>query len=218
VRRGTLRGLSLPRAALCLAALPGAAHADVFQVGAGGSVAVLASDGGLSLGGAVTDSPIGAGPAPEAAPEVPVAALTTIDTPAVPPAYQAQLASAAAAANVSPTLLAALVWQESRWHADALSPKGARGLTQLMPGTARALAVDPGDTGANLAGGARYLRAMLDRFGGDVERALAAYNAGPGRVQQAGGIPAITETRAYVTSIINRLALADAAVLEGVKP
>ncbi|QXQ08619.1 lytic transglycosylase domain-containing protein [Sphingosinicellaceae bacterium] len=138
-------------------------------------------------------------------PDIPDAALTTVDAPVVPIAFRSSLSQAAERARVSPNLLAALVWQESRWHAAAVSPKGARGLTQLMPGTAHALAVDPGDAAANLAGGARYLRTMLDLFDGNVERALAAYNAGPGRVLRTTGLPAIAETRAYVTSIIDRL-------------
>jgi soluble lytic murein transglycosylase-like protein len=74
-----------------------------------------------------------------------------------------------------------------------------------MPGTARDLGVDPLDPASNLAGGARYLRQQLDRFDGDIERALAAYNAGPGRVIRAGGIPPIPETRAYVRSVVDRL-------------
>jgi soluble lytic murein transglycosylase-like protein len=113
---------------------------------------------------------------------------------------------AAAAANISPTLLAALVWQESRWNPQAVSPKGAMGLAQLMPATARYLGVNPADPVANLHGGARYLRQLLDQFDGNVEKALAAYNAGPGRVRSAGGIPAIAETRNYVTSIVRRIA------------
>ena len=112
---------------------------------------------------------------------------------------------AAAAANLSPTLLSALVWQESRWNPSAISPKGAIGLAQLMPATARDLGVDPADPVANLKGGARYLRYLLDAFDGDVEKALAAYNAGPGRVRNAGGVPAIAETRAYVASIVRRI-------------
>jgi len=102
-------------------------------------------------------------------------------------------------------LLGALVWQESRWHPHAVSRKGAIGLTQLMPGTARELGVDPTDPLANLIGGARYLRQLLDQFDGDVEKALAAYNAGPGRVRSAGGVPAIAETRNYVASIVRRI-------------
>jgi soluble lytic murein transglycosylase-like protein len=74
-----------------------------------------------------------------------------------------------------------------------------------MPGTARMMGVDPDDPHANLEGGARYLRMQLDTFGGDLEKALAAYNAGPGRVIRAGGIPAIAETRNYVAAIMARL-------------
>jgi soluble lytic murein transglycosylase-like protein len=74
-----------------------------------------------------------------------------------------------------------------------------------MPGTARYLRVDSADPFANLEGGARYLREQLDRFDGDIEMALAAYNAGPGRVLRAGGIPQIRETQTYVTAIMGRL-------------
>jgi soluble lytic murein transglycosylase-like protein len=123
----------------------------------------------------------------------------------VPPQFATALTHAAAAANVSPTLLSALVWQESRWNPQALSPKGAMGLAQLMPATARNLGVNPADPIANLIGGARYLRMLLDQFDGDVEKALAAYNAGPGRVRSAGGVPAIAETRNYVSSIVRRI-------------
>jgi soluble lytic murein transglycosylase-like protein len=107
--------------------------------------------------------------------------------------------------DVSPALLDAVVWQESRWNVDAVSPAGARGLAQLMPATARMMGVDPDDPHANLEGGARYLRMQLDRFGGDLEKALAAYNAGPARVVKAGGVPAIRETRDYVAAILARL-------------
>ena len=138
---------------------------------------------------------------------VPAWAYTDVGPAPVPPQFAAALNQAAAAANVSPSLLAALVWQESRWNAQALSPKGAMGLAQLMPATARDLGVNPADPIANLNGGARYLRQLLDQFDGNVEKALAAYNAGPGRVRSAGGIPAIAETQAYVTSIVRRIAL-----------
>jgi hypothetical protein len=100
-------------------------------------------------------------------------------------------------------LLDALVLQESRYLPDALSPAGAAGLAQLMPATARTLGVaDRLDPLANVDGGARFLRAMLDRFG-SVSLALAAYNAGPGRVEAARGIPAITETRHYVRNVLS---------------
>lgn len=123
----------------------------------------------------------------------------------IPQAYTAKVHELAARFDLSPTLIEALVWQESRWRANARSPVGARGLAQLMPGTARDLGVDPDDPFANLEGGARYLRQQLDRFDGDLEKALAAYNAGPGRVIRAGGIPRIRETQNYVVAIMGRL-------------
>lgn len=123
----------------------------------------------------------------------------------IPAAYAAKVAELSARFDLSPALIEALVWQESRWRANAISPVGARGLAQLMPGTARELGVNANDPFANLEGGARYLRQQIDRFGGDIERALAAYNAGPGRVVRAGGIPRIRETQNYVASIMGRL-------------
>lgn len=101
-------------------------------------------------------------------------------------------------------LLDALIVRESRYQAIALSPKGARGLTQLMPGTARDLGVgDSLDPTANIRGGARYLRRMLDRFR-SIPLALAAYNAGPGTVVRAGGMPFNRETPGYVVDILRR--------------
>jgi len=136
---------------------------------------------------------------------LPAWAYTDTTPPPVPPQYEAMLKQAATAANISPVLLSALVWQESRWNPQALSPKGAMGLAQLMPATARDLGVNPADPVQNLTGGARYLRSLLDQFNGDLERALAAYNAGPGRVRSAGGVPAIAETRNYVASIVRHI-------------
>ena len=132
-------------------------------------------------------------------------AVTVPTLSAGPSAWSARIAQLAAKYDLSPALLEAVVWQESRWRPDAVSPVGARGLAQLMPGTARQLGVDPDDPHANLEGGARYLRQQLDTFGGNLEKALAAYNAGPGRVLQAGGVPAIRETQQYVAAIIGRL-------------
>jgi soluble lytic murein transglycosylase-like protein len=176
----------------CLAlAFAPSASAQVYEVGQGGSLHVR--DGGGSVVWRDVNQP-----AP-AAPAVPEAATTTItDTNHL-------LTATAARYGLSPLLLEALVWQESRWRSAAVSPKGAIGLTQLMPGTASDLGVNPHDPVANLDGGARYLRQMLDQFGGDVVKALAAYNAGPARVKRAGGVPAIAETQAYVAAILARL-------------
>ncbi len=124
----------------------------------------------------------------------------------VPQRYAAKINELSHRFDLSPSLLEALVWQESRWRENAVSPVGAQGLAQLMPGTARYLGVDPRDPFANLEGGARYLREQLDRFDGNLEKALAAYNAGPGRVERAGGVPNIRETKQYVAAIMGRLA------------
>jgi hypothetical protein len=109
---------------------------------------------------------------------------------------------AATDAGLDPRLLAALVWQESGFDATAISPSGAIGLAQLMPATARELGVDPESAAQNLEGGARYLAWTIDEFG-SIDLGLAAYNAGPGRVREAGGIPDIAETQAYVPRVLD---------------
>lgn len=114
------------------------------------------------------------------------------------------LAAARAAAQrhaIPEDLFLRLIQQESGWNPRAISHAGARGLAQLMPGTAQLLGVDPDDPIQNLDGGARYLRMMHDRFG-DWRLALAAYNAGPGAVEEHGGIPPYRETRDYVRIIL----------------
>ncbi|MBX7541209.1 lytic transglycosylase domain-containing protein [Qipengyuania sp. GH29] len=151
-----------------------------------------------------------AGPVEEVPAEIFVPDLVVADpaqhAAGVPEIYRAKVAELSARFDLSPSLIEAMVWQESRWRHDAVSPVGAQGLAQLMPGTARDLGVDPRDPFANLEGGARYLREQLDRFDGDLEKALAAYNAGPGRVERANGIPRIRETQLYVAAIMGRLA------------
>lgn len=184
--------------ALSLISVP--ASATVYEIGDDG-VATVCNGGGRSAQGCV---PHGTSVAEEV-PDVPAAAVTIVAEPAVPVAYRAPLLDVSKRYDLSPRLMAALTSRESAWRASATSPKGAIGLTQLMPATARALAVDPRDPAANLAGGAHYLRQLLDQFDGDVERALAAYNAGPGRVLRARGVPQIPETRAYVASIVDGL-------------
>ncbi|RVV99526.1 lytic transglycosylase domain-containing protein [Mesobaculum littorinae] len=114
--------------------------------------------------------------------------------------YLAVARSAARRHNVPEDLFLRLVQQESGWNSGAVSHKGAIGLAQLMPDTARLMRVDPTLPEENLDGGARYLRAQYEAFG-DWRLALAAYNAGPGAVRQHGGIPPYPETTAYVTRI-----------------
>jgi soluble lytic murein transglycosylase-like protein len=119
------------------------------------------------------------------------------DTP-----FGAEITAAARKHGIDPALLAGLVKQESGFDPNAGSPAGARGLTQLMPGTAAGLGVtNVLDPVQSLDGGAKYLRAQLDAFGGDVTRALAAYNAGPGAVQRYGGVPPYAETQNYVRAV-----------------
>lgn len=97
-----------------------------------------------------------------------------------------------------------LVQAESGWNPKSVSPKGAAGLTQLMPATARSLGVtDPFDPVQNLRGGARYLKGLLQEFGSP-ELALAAYNAGPGAVRRYGGVPPFSETQNYVKKILGK--------------
>ena len=101
-------------------------------------------------------------------------------------------------------LLQALIWQESRFQIGAQSPAGAFGLTQIMPGTAGDLGIYPAyyeDPYLQVTGGARYLAQMLGMFDGNIIHALAGYNAGPGRVQQYGGVPPFAETQHYVVVI-----------------
>lgn len=111
------------------------------------------------------------------------------------------IAGAAARAGIDARLFAAVVWAESYFQPGAVSAAGAIGLAQLMPGTAQALGVDPWDPRENLLGGARYLRAMLDRFS-STDLALAAYNAGPNAVERAGRrVPDIVETQLYLLRV-----------------
>lgn len=100
-------------------------------------------------------------------------------------------------------ILAALIAQESGGNPNAISSAGAQGLTQLMPDTAQGLGVtNPMDPQQNVMGGAKFLRQMLDKFGGSMPLALAAYNAGPGNVEKYGGIPPFKETQNYVQKIM----------------
>jgi soluble lytic murein transglycosylase-like protein len=139
--------------------------------------------------------------APPAATLAAAGAPTVSALPAGVP-FGAEITAAARKHGIDPALLAGLVRQESNFNPTAGSPAGARGLTQLMPGTAAGLGVsDVTDPVQALDGGARYLKQQLDAFGGDVTKALAAYNAGPGAVQRYGGVPPYAETQGYVQKV-----------------
>ncbi len=192
VRFNPIRSV-LPFAAVSLALF--AAHsvrAEVMEIGANGAVTRYA-------GPAVYTSE---GVRPIAARAVPAVRAAAAPAPAVHEA----ITSAARRQNLSRDLLEAVAWRESGFRQTALSSKGAVGVMQIMPATARALGVDRYDLRQNIEGGAAYLRMMLNRYSGDTTLALAAYNAGPGAVDRYRGVPPFRETQAYVGAIVGRLA------------
>jgi soluble lytic murein transglycosylase-like protein len=146
---------------------------------------------------------------PQAPAGQPGAAVSTaIPAHSVPalsaPALHQVVDSASAAYHLDPDLVNSVIHAESGFNSHAVSPKGARGLMQLMPGTANQLGVnDAFDPQSNVTGGSRYLRALLERYNFDLVKALAAYNAGPERVEQYQGVPPFRETRAYVARIVH---------------
>ncbi len=116
--------------------------------------------------------------------------------------YRQEIRDAASRYAVDESLIRAIIHAESAYRVDAKSPKGAQGLMQLMPATQTELGVaDPYDPAGNIIGGTLYLSRMLEQFGGDVDLATAAYNAGPEAVRRHGGIPPYDETTEYVRRI-----------------
>ena len=110
--------------------------------------------------------------------------------------------------GLSADLLRGVMRQESGFRPCAVSPKGAMGLMQLMPATAEQFGIrNPFDPVSNLDAGARFLKQLLGRYDGDLPKALGAYNAGPGKVDAAGGVPAIPETTDFVNSILGKLGI-----------
>jgi soluble lytic murein transglycosylase-like protein len=129
---------------------------------------------------------------------------------AAKPAHQstkAMIHAAAKANGLPPKIVESIASVESGFKTNAVSPKGAIGVMQLMPGTARQLGVDPNDVEQNIQGGARLLRDLLIRYENDpdqLRKALAAYNAGPGAVARHGGIPPYKETQDYVRKVLRK--------------
>jgi len=117
-------------------------------------------------------------------------------------AFVQQIEDAATKFNVPATLVDAIMKQESSYNPKALSPSGAIGLMQLMPSTAKSLGVNPYDTTQNIEGGTKYIKQLMDEFKGNIPKAVAAYNAGPGAVQKYNGTPPYAETQDYVKKVM----------------
>ncbi len=206
-RAGRIVGVAL--AAGVLGAVP--ARAEIVYLSSGRTMSVRAhrEQGGaivLSLrsGGEITCAPdLIARIVPDEVPyPEPAAAPVAPAAPGAP--YWDEIERAATASGVDPELVAAVIAVESASRPRAVSAKGAMGLMQLMPGTAREYGVtNPFDPRANIEAGTKHLKALLDRY--DLSRALAAYNAGEGAVERYGGVPPFPETRDYVARVMARL-------------
>ena len=140
---------------------------------------------------------------PPASTSKPVVPESAQSAPVKPVRSVQQLVEQAAHhAELPPAIVHAVARAESGYRQDAVSPKGAIGVMQLMPGTAKELQADPHDAEQNTQAGAMYLRELLVKYNGDVPKALAAYNAGPGAVDKYGAVPPYPETRSYVNRVI----------------
>ncbi len=170
------------------------------------SIRKQAENLGVALGGTAGEAPTAPDPG---AVNAPAPVNTALDVPCDPLADGAIapiIEAAARAQTLEPRLIRAVIEQESAYRPCAVSAKGAKGLMQLMPDTAQQLGVDdPFDPRQNVDAGAKYLKQLLDRYAGNLVQALGAYNAGPGTVDQAGGVPNIRETQDYVKAIIQKV-------------
>ena len=190
--RARNRGTRIGCLAVAFAAvLCGPALGDVIDIMPGGALTVYRAPAVYRTEG-VSDI----------VPARPGTGAVLVHAAAIPPgSVSSMIAVAAGRYAIDAGLLQRVAWQESRFHHDAVSPKGAVGVMQLMAATARDLGVDRYDPSQNILGGAAYLRQMLDRYAGNQSLALAAYNAGPGAVDRYRGIPPYAETQNYIRNI-----------------
>jgi soluble lytic murein transglycosylase-like protein len=168
--------------------------AQVIEIGSEGAVKVYD-------GPAVVTA---TGVAPIRRPAPPPRRVRRLNT-SPPSELSGAISDAAHASDLSAALIAAIAWRESHFKASAVSRAGALGEMQLLPETARRFGVDPKVSRQNVAGGAAYIRTLLQRYNGDLIKTLAAYNAGPKAVDRYGGVPPFRETQAYVAAILDRL-------------
>ena len=180
----SLRGLAI--AAIAASAFP--CLADVIEIAPDGAAVTYA---GPAIFGPDGAAPIGIRTAVQVGPAIDISKV---------------IVEAARRQQLSAELVTEVAWRESRFHQQAVSNRDAVGVMQLTAATARDLGVNRYDLSENIHGGAAYLRQMMDRYGGDVRLALAAYNAGPGAVDRYRGVPPFQETTAYVATILSRIA------------
>lgn len=177
-------------------------HADRHTI-EGASVRLFTKDGVIEFPAASVQSyeaeeyiPTAAAPAPEVvATPAPAAVQHSLDTKTL-------VREAAIRNSLPPAFVASVAKAESAMKQNAVSPKGAIGVMQLMPETAKALSADPKDAEQNIDAGTRLLKDLLIKYDGDVVKALAAYNAGPGAVAKYNGLPPYRETQDYVNKVI----------------
>lgn len=186
-------------ALLCLAATQ--ACATVYEISEDGTSTIISTPISAPAPHPETDL---TAPSPAAARATPSSAPSGQEQ-SFKQAFKPYVLEAAQRYRISPDLIDAIAHTESRYNPKALSRKKALGIMQIMPDTAAQLGVNPADPKENILGGAAYLRWLLDRFNGDLVRAIAAYNAGPGAVEKAKGVPRYRETQNYVYSVLEYL-------------
>jgi soluble lytic murein transglycosylase-like protein len=176
-------------------------HVDRHETDSDGKIHLFVNGGSIEMNATEIERFEAEAPAPPAAAPATPAPITPATVAA--PSLDGVVRAAGAKYGLDPDFIRSIIHAESAGNARAVSPKGASGLMQLMPGTAKTLGVDNVfDPAANVEGGTAYIRQLLDRYDHDVVRALAAYNAGPGKVEIYGGMPPYRDTQAYVSRVI----------------